>query len=76
MRWRQGSIYCVFIFSPLSHAIIVLLSLTVYWGEMWQEGNQIKFFPTGHNLFVTVSANFSWGRIYDIFYPCVFIFPS
>ncbi len=29
---------CVFIFSPLSHAIIVVLSQTVYWGENMARG--------------------------------------
>jgi hypothetical protein len=52
-----GKIYdifspCVFIFSPLGHAIIVLLSQTVYWGENMARGKSNHMFPTGHNLFL------------------------
>ncbi len=42
----------VFIFSPLDHAIIVLLSQTVYWGEniaIWKSNH---IFPAEHNLFL------------------------
>jgi hypothetical protein len=38
-------------------------------------GKSNHIFPAGHNIFcVTVSACFNWGKIYDIFSPCVFIF--
>ncbi len=39
-----------------------------------QEGNQIIFSRWTKSFFVTVSAYFNWGKIYDIFSPCVFIF--
>ncbi len=66
---------CVFIFTPLGHAIIVLLSQTLSWGGNMARGKSDHIFPAGHNLFfVTVSAYSNWGKIYDIFSPCVFIF--
>ncbi len=43
----------------VGHAIIVLHSQTVYLGEIWQEGNQIIFFPLDIIFFVTVSAYFN-----------------
>jgi hypothetical protein len=42
----------VFIFSPLGHAIIVLLSQTVYWGENMVREKSNHIFPAGHNLFL------------------------
>ncbi len=42
----------VFIFSPLGHAIIVLLSQTVYWGENIARGKSNQIFPAEHNLFL------------------------
>jgi hypothetical protein len=42
---------CVFIFSPLGHAIIVLLSQTVYWGENMARGNSY------HTMFQTIMGN-------------------
>jgi hypothetical protein len=75
-----GKIYdifspCIFIFSPLSHAIIVLLSQTVYWGEKYGKRKIKSYFSRWtQSFFVTVSAYFNWGKIYDIFFPCVFIF--
>ncbi len=51
-----GKIYdnfspCVFIFSPLGHAIIVL-SQTMYWGENIARGKSNHIFPAEHNLFL------------------------
>jgi hypothetical protein len=84
---QLGKIYdifspSVFIFFPLGHAIIVLLSQTVYGGKILQEGNQIIFFPLYTIFFVTVSElSISTGGKYMIFFPlclyfcpCVFIF--
>ena len=42
----------VFIFSPLGHAIIVLLSQTVYWGENIARRKSNHIFPAEHNLFL------------------------
>jgi hypothetical protein len=42
----------VFIFSPLGHAIIFLLSQTVYWGENIARGKSNHIFPAEHNLFL------------------------
>jgi hypothetical protein len=42
----------VFIFSPLGHAIIVLLSQTVYWGENIARWKSNHIFPAEHNLFL------------------------
>ncbi len=42
---------CVFIFSPLGHAIIVLLSQMVNWGENIARGKSNNIFLAGHNLF-------------------------
>ena len=66
----------VFIFSPLGHAIIVLLSQTVYWGENIARGKSNHIFPAEHNLFCDSiwAEYFNWGKIYDIFSPSVFIF--
>ncbi len=73
LYWKIYDIFspCVFIFSPLGHAIIVLLSQTVYGGKICQ----IIFSRWTQSFFVTVSAYSNWGKIYDIFSPCVFIFP-
>ncbi len=62
----------------LGHAIIVLLSQTVYWGKILQEGNQIIFFPLNTIFFCdSIWAEYiNWGKIYDIFSPSVFIFPT
>jgi hypothetical protein len=38
-------------------------------------GKSNHILPAGHNFFcVTVSTYFNWGKIYDIYSPCVFIF--
>ena len=42
----------VFIFSPLGHAIIFLLSQTVYWGENIARGTSNHIFRVEHNLFL------------------------
>ncbi len=42
----------VFIFPPLGHAIIVLLSQTVYWGENIARWKSNHIFPAEHNFFV------------------------
>jgi hypothetical protein len=42
---------CVFIFSPLGHAIIVLLSQTVYWGENIARGK------SNHTMFHKIMGN-------------------
>jgi hypothetical protein len=53
---KWGKIYdifspSVFIFSPFGHAIIFLLSQTVYWGENIARGKSNHIFPVEHNLF-------------------------
>ena len=53
-----GKIYdifspCVFIFSPLGHAIIVLLSQTVYWGENMARGRG----KSNHTMFQKIMGN-------------------
>ena len=45
-----GKIYDIF--SPLGHAIIFLLSQTVYWGENIARGKSNHIFPAEHNFFV------------------------
>jgi hypothetical protein len=42
---------CVFIFSPLGHAITVLLSQTVYWGEKMARGK------SNHTMFHKIMGN-------------------
>ena len=66
----------VFIFSPLGHAIIVLLSQTVYWGENIARRKSNHIFPAEHNLFfVTVSElSISTGGKYMIFFPPLSLF--
>ncbi len=54
---QLGEIYdifspSVFIFSPLGHAIIFLLSQTVYWGENIARGKSNHISPVEHNLFL------------------------
>ena len=67
----------VFIFSPLGHAIIFLLSQTEYWGENIARGKSIHIFPAEHNLFCdNIWAEYiNWGKIYDIFSPCLYFSP-
>jgi hypothetical protein len=65
---------CLYFF-PLGHAIISTFTDGVL-GENMARGKSNHIFPAGHILFfVTVSGYFNWGKIYDIFSPCVFIFP-
>ena len=79
----------VFIFSPLGHAIIFLLSQTVYWGENIARGKSNHIFPAEHNLFLWqyLSWVFQLGKniwyffLLSLFFPlclffspCVFIF--
>jgi len=77
--WKIYDIFppCVFIFSPLGHAIIFLLSQTVYWGKIRQEGNPIIFFPLDTIFFWQyLRTYFNWGKIYDIFsLLCLYFFP-
>jgi hypothetical protein len=70
-----GEIYdifspCVFIFSPLGHAIIVLLSQTVYWGENMAEGK------ANHTMFHKIMGNLeknAGNRGHNIiFFPLLF----
>ena len=59
----------VFIFSPLGHAIIFLLSQTVYWGEYFSRWTQ--------SFFVTISElSISTGGKYMIFFPLSLFFPQ
>ena len=64
-------------FFPLGHAIIFLLSQTVYWGENIARPNQIIFFPLTTIFFcINIRAEyFNWGKIYDIFSPCLYFSP-
>ena len=66
----------VFIFSPLGHAIIVLLSQTVYWGENIARGKSNHIFPAEHHLFLWqyLSWVFQLGENIWYFSPSVFIF--
>jgi hypothetical protein len=51
-------------------------TFTVYWGENMTRGKSHHIFPVGHNLFfVTVSAYFNWGKLYDFFPLCLYFFP-
>ncbi len=46
---------CVLIFPPLGHAIIVVLSHTVHWGEDIARGKSNNIFPAENkSFFVTV----------------------
>jgi hypothetical protein len=56
-------------FSPLGRAIIVLLSQTVYWGKIWQEGNKIIHFI---KLWETWKKMLSIGDIITYFFPYYF----
>ncbi len=67
-----GKIYDIF--SPLGHAIILLLSQTVYWGENRTRGKLNHIFPAGHNLFLRQYLHILTGGKYRIFSPCAFIF--
>jgi hypothetical protein len=63
-------------FSPLGHAIIVLLSQTVHWGENIAREKSNHIFPAGHKSFFcdsTLSAYFNWGK-HMIFFPPVSLF--
>ena len=73
----------VFIFSPLGHAIIFLLSQTVYWGENIARGKSNHIFHAEHNLFLW--QYLSWGQLlgyeldekqYNIFPPGPVFFPT
>ncbi len=72
----------VFIFSPLGHAIIFLLSQTVYWGENIARGGKNHIFPVEHNLFLWQYLSWVLQLGENIWYflpclyfsPCVFIF--
>ncbi len=72
---KWGKIYdifspCVFIFSPLGHAIIVLLSQTVYWGENIARGK------SNHTMFHEIMGNLeknAGNRGHNIiFFPLLF----
>ena len=66
----------VFIFSPLGHAIIVLLSQTVYWGGKYCK-KEIKSYLSRwtQSFFVTVSElSISTGGKYIIFFPPLSLF--
>jgi hypothetical protein len=71
-----GKIYdifspCVFIYSPLGHAIIVLLSQTPYWGgKIWHEGNQI--IQCFIKLWETWKKMQAIGDIISYFFPYYF----
>jgi hypothetical protein len=47
---------CVYIFSPLGHAIIVLLSQTVYWGENMARGK------SNHTMFKKIWETWKKSR--------------
>ena len=66
-KFNWGKIYdnfspCVFLFSSLSHAIIVLLLQTVYWGKNMARGKSNHIFPAGHNLFCDGICVFQLGE--------------
>ncbi len=68
-------------FSPLGHAIIFLLSQTVYWGENIASGKSNHIFPAEHNLFLYQYQSWVFQLGEKIWYfspcffsPCVFIF--
>ena len=83
-----GKIYDIFspsvlIFSPLGHAIIFLLSQTVYWGENIARRKSNHIFPAEHNLFLWQYLSWVFQLGENIWYffplclyfcPCVFIF--
>ena len=66
----------VFIFSPLGHAIIVLLSQTVYWGGKYCKREIKSYFSRWtQSFFVTVSElSISTGGNYIIFFPPLSLF--
>ncbi len=62
---------CVFIFSPLGHAIIILLSQTEFWGrKIWQEGN--KIIQCFIQLWETWKKMQAIGDIISYFFPYYF----
>ena len=66
----------VFIFSPLGHAIIVLLSQTVYWGGKYCKREIKSYFSRWtQSFFVTESElSISTGGNYIIFFPPLSLF--
>ena len=66
-----------FIFSPLGHAIIFLLSQTVYWGENIARGKSNHIFPAEHNLFLWqyLSWVYQLGENIWYFFPLSLFFP-